>query len=157
MSPTLRTPSSAGARRRPHGSFFLAPPVALQPLALVDQRRQPVRHVRRPRSELRRPRSGDLGDVVLALARGFRVSASRRRTPDATALSPTTEMTPMSPVRRTWVPPHSSTDQPMVLRPALAGSSSPIANHPHLVAVFLAEQRAARPMRALRRPPSGGW
>ena len=38
-------------------------------------------------------------------------------------------MSPMSPVRRTWVPPHSSTDQPMVLPPpspiATTRTSSP--------------------------------
>ena len=38
-----------------------------------------------------------------------------RRTPAATPLSLSTEIRPMSPVRRTWVPPHSSTDQPSVL------------------------------------------
>ena len=43
------------------------------------------------------------------------VSASMRRTPAATPESDTPEISPMSPVRRTWVPPHSSTDQPMVL------------------------------------------
>ena len=43
------------------------------------------------------------------------VSASMRRTPEATALSPITEIMPMSPRRFTWVPPHSSTDQPSVL------------------------------------------
>ena len=39
-----------------------------------------------------------------------RVSASSRRTPAATALSPTTETRPISPVRRTCVPPQSSTE-----------------------------------------------
>ena len=43
------------------------------------------------------------------------VSASMRRTPAATAFSVSPAITPISPVRRTWVPPHSSTDQPMVL------------------------------------------
>ena len=44
---------------------------------------------------------------------------------------------PMSPVRLTCVPPQSSTDQPSVLPAALAHR-----DHAHLVAVFLAEQRA---------------
>ena len=48
-----------------------------------------------------------------------------------------TEIRPMSPVRLTCVPPHSSTDQPSVLPDALAHR-----HHAHLVAVFLAEQRA---------------
>ena len=55
--------------------------------------------------------------------------ASIRRTPAATPLSPTTEMRPMSPVRLTCVPPHNSTDQPMVLPPpspmATTRTSSP--------------------------------
>ena len=52
----------------------------------------------------------------LAFARALRpVSASTRRTPDATADSPTTEIMPISPVRPTWVPPQSSTDQAIVL------------------------------------------
>jgi hypothetical protein len=38
-----------------------------------------------------------------------------RRTPAATPDSPTTETRPMSPVRRTCVPPHNSTDQPIAL------------------------------------------
>ena len=42
------------------------------------------------------------------------VSASMRRTPAATPESETPEMSPISPVRRTWVPPQSSTDQPIV-------------------------------------------
>ena len=46
---------------------------------------------------------------------GVPVSASMRRTPAATPESDTPEIRPMSPVRRTWVPPQSSTDQPMVL------------------------------------------
>ena len=41
-------------------------------------------------------------------ARPRPVSASMRRTPAATALSPTIVTRPMSPVRATWVPPHSS-------------------------------------------------
>src|SRR3984893_7325852 len=45
------------------------------------------------------------------------VSASMRRTPEATALSPVIEIRPISPVRRTWVPPHNSTDQPSALLP----------------------------------------
>ena len=40
-----------------------------------------------------------------------------RRTPEATALSPVTEIRPISPVRRTWVPPHNSTDQPSAFWP----------------------------------------
>jgi alanyl-tRNA synthetase len=38
------------------------------------------------------------------------VTASMRRTPDATALSDTILKIPISPVRSTWVPPHSSTE-----------------------------------------------
>jgi hypothetical protein len=59
-----------------------------------------------------------------------------RRTPEATALSETMETRPMSPVRPTWVPPHSSTEYEPTL---LAGAHGDDA---HLVAVFLAEQRA---------------
>ena len=66
------------------------------------------------------------------------VSASMRRTPAATPLSDSPEIRPMSPVRRTWVPPHSSTDQPMRVAAALAHRDDA-----HLVAVFLAEQRRA--------------
>ena len=47
------------------------------------------------------------------------VRASRRRTPAATPASATIEIRPISPVRRTWVPPQSSTDQP---RPLPVGS-----------------------------------
>ena len=60
-----------------------------------------------------------------------------RRTPAATPLSPRTVIRPMSPVRRTWVPPHSSTDQPSALPVGVAHR-----HDAHLVAVFLAEQRA---------------
>ena len=60
-----------------------------------------------------------------------------RRTPAATPLSDKPLIKPISPVRLTWVPPHSSTDQPSVLPRALAHG-----DHAHLVAVFLAEQRA---------------
>ncbi len=69
------------------------------------------------------------------------VSASMRRTPEATALSPVTEMRPISPVRRTWVPPHSSTDQPSALLPC-ARALLAHRDHADLVAVFFAEQRA---------------
>ena len=64
-----------------------------------------------------------------------------RRTPEATALSPVTEIRPISPVRRTWVPPHSSTDQPSAFCPRSRG---PLAHRDHadFVAVFFAEQRA---------------
>ena len=63
-----------------------------------------------------------------------------RRTPDATALSPVTEIRPISPVRRTWVPPHSSTDQPSALLAVFARGPAH-RHHAHLVAIFLAEQR----------------
>ena len=63
-----------------------------------------------------------------------------RRTPAATALSPVTVIRPMSPVRCTWVPPHSSTDQPSALRPLPRGPAH--RDDADLVAVFLAEQRA---------------
>ena len=62
-----------------------------------------------------------------------RCGARRRRRRCRT----TTEIRPMSPVRRTCVPPHSSTDQPSVLPRAFAHRDDA-----HLVAVFLAEQRA---------------
>ena len=55
-------------------------------------------------------------------ARCFRaaapVSASMRRTPAATALSPVTVIRPISPVRPTWVPPQSSTDHVAVGMPS---------------------------------------
>ena len=76
-------------------------------------------------------------DALACLRAALPVSASIRRTPAATPLSPTTEIRPISPVRRTWVPPHSSTDQPMRVAAALAHRDDA-----HLVAVFLAEQRA---------------
>jgi hypothetical protein len=62
--------------------------------------------------------AAELSAAVLALPRcraASAVSASMRRTPAPTALSPTTEISPISPVRRTWVPPQSSTDQPSPL------------------------------------------
>ena len=75
-------------------------------------------------SRLGRSSSGALSSAAAAFATctsalaclraAMPVSASMRRTPAATPLSATTEMTPMSPVRRTCVPPQSSTDQPMV-------------------------------------------
>ena len=64
-----------------------------------------------------------------------------RRTPEATALSPVTEISPISPVRRTWVPPHNSTDQPSAFWPCCAGLLAH-RDHADLVAVFFAEQRA---------------
>ena len=64
-----------------------------------------------------------------------------RRTPEATALSRVTEIRPISPVRRTWVPPHSSTDQPSAFCPCSRASPAH-RYHADLVAVFLAEQRA---------------
>ena len=64
-----------------------------------------------------------------ALRAAVPVSASMRRTPAATPLSATPAIRPMSPVRRTCVPPHSSTDQPSVLPPpspiATTRTSSP--------------------------------
>ena len=61
-------------------------------------------------------RFGELAPCGCAALRAAApVSASMRRTPAATPLSATTGIRPMSPVRRTWVPPHSSTDQPSVL------------------------------------------
>ena len=72
-----------------------------------------------------------------ACARRVPVSASSRRTPAATPQSDEAVIRPMSPVRLTCVPPHSSTDQPSVLPRALAHGDDA-----DLVAVFLAEQRA---------------
>ena len=79
--------------------------------------------------------SGTLSSADAALASSPRccaylravvpVSASMRRTPAATPLSLSPAIEPMSPVRRTWVPPQSSTDQPMALPPA--PRSSPMA------------------------------
>ena len=74
------------------------------------------------------------------------VSASMRRTPEATALSDTILKRPISPVRRTCVPPHSSTENGR----ARAVDLDVLAHRDdaHLVAVFLAEQRE----RAFARP-----
>ena len=91
-------------------------------------------------------------DDARTCARWCPLSASMRRTPAATPLSVKPAMRPMSPVRLTWVPPHSSTDQPMVLPPPLAHRDDA-----HLVAVFLAEQRARAGCDRRRRPPSAAW
>ncbi len=40
------------------------------------------------------------------------MTASTRRTPAATPLSETMRKSPICPVVRTWVPPHSSSDTP---------------------------------------------
>ena len=56
------------------------------------------------------------------------VTASSRRRLEPMEASDTTLMGPMSPVRRTWVPPHSSVEW----RPGL--------EHAHDVAVLLAEE-----------------
>src|SRR5450759_4551868 len=53
--------------------------------------------------------------LSVALRASRPVSASRRRTPAATPESVTPLIKPISPVRLTWVPPHSSIDQPSVL------------------------------------------
>ncbi len=57
------------------------------------------------------------------------VSASMRRTPEATPRSETTSKSPISPVLRTWQPPHSSSEKPGTVDGA------------HALAVLLAEQR----------------
>jgi len=87
-----------------------------------------------------------LADLRAALP----VSASRRRTPAATPESLRLLIRPMSPVRFTCVPPHSSTDQPSALPPRPC-------HHAHLIAVFLAEQctRAGGPR--IVRAPSAAW
>ena len=48
-----------------------------------------------------------------------------RRTPEALALSAVTRMSPMSPVRPTWVPPHSSTDQALLALPLVSDPDAP--------------------------------
>src|SRR3981189_2787486 len=86
--------------------------------------------------------AADLASAMVSLAccRAWRpVSASMRRTPDDTALSPVTEIRPISPVRRTWVPPHSSTDQPRALLPYPRAFAH--RDRARLVAVFFAKQR----------------
>src|SRR3984893_10230892 len=129
-SPTVRTPSAPSLMPPPMASFFLA----------SESSRS--RRLRSSSSATTRFCMSSIGTrnsepVALAkrarlfkLARAvFAVSASIRRTPPATPLSPTTEIRPISPVRLTWVPPHSSTDQPMVLPPpspmATTRTSSP--------------------------------
>ena len=72
--------------------------------------------------------------------------------PEATELSPTILNRPISPVRRTCVPPHSSTENGSPVVVALVAAHRDDA---HLVAVFLAEQRRARP-RPPRAPGSAG-
>ena len=83
------------------------------------------------------------------------VSASMRRTPEATALSPVTEIRPISPVRRTWVPPHSSTDQPSAFCPC-ARAVCPSKPRGPRRRIFRRTARVRRP-RAHRPPPSGAW
>ena len=61
-----------------------------------------------------------------------------RRTPEATALSDTMLMRPMSPVRPTWVPPHSSTEKARA--PGVVGAAH--RDDADFVAIFFAKQRA---------------
>ena len=68
-------------------------------LALVDQRGEARRACLERRLELRRRGLGSLRMLLADLRAAAPVSASMRRTPAATALSPTTVMRPMSPVR----------------------------------------------------------
>ena len=140
-SPTTRTPSAAsrlGAAA--HRELLLGVgQFALELAAFVEQRGEPRRHLFERHLEFRRRRLGELAQVAgRPCGHAVPVSASRRRTPaDDAALAQPPRSSPMSPVRRTCVPPHSSTDQPSVLPPAFAHR-----HHAHLVAVFLAEQRA---------------
>ena len=81
------------------------------------------------------------GVVGMLAAHDCPVSASMRRTPEATALSPVTEIRPISPVRRTWVPPHNS-DRPAERVAAVLAIGLTHRYHADLVAVLFAEQRA---------------
>ena len=84
--------------------------------------------------------------------RGRRSSASMRRTPAATALSPTTaDETDVAGA------PHMGAAAKLD-RPS-HGVAAALAHgdDAHLVAVFLAEQRARAGLRSRRRPPSAAW
>jgi isocitrate dehydrogenase len=90
----------------------------------------------------------NLKKAMAMLARAVPVSASMRRTPAATPASPTIVTRPMSPVRATWVPPHSSTDQPSAL-------PLPRPSRPRGPRRRTSRRTArARRMRWHRRPPS---
>ena len=78
-----------------------------------------------------------------------------RRTPEATALSPVSVIRPMSPVRLTWVPPQSSTDQPSAFCAVLARAPAH-RDDADLVAIFLAEQRARAGLTGLVHPHDAG-
>ena len=109
-------------------------PAALERREFLLERLHLVEHLRGRAStsagaafqRCRRWRSPCLRATAGGDQRVVAVTASTRRTPAATPLSATILNTPMSPVRCTCVPPHSSRLEPM--------SST------HLVAVLLAEQ-----------------
>ena len=111
--------------------------LAVELAALLDQRRRggsrasAAGTLSRPASSCRRR------DSALSWRRAcVPVIASSRRTPAATAPSPTTLTRPISPVRPTWVPPQSSIEK------ALPCSVRAHRDDADLVAVFLAEERA---------------
>ena len=156
-SPTLRTPSSppALARRRPWRAS--SAPRRARARASCARRAAPrPAPARRPSDTLqlgrrRLSRADPASSSGLARRRrrsAPRCGARRRRR----RCRRRTVIRPMSPVRRTWVPPQSSTDQPSVLPAPLAHRDDA-----HLVAVFLAEQRAGARGARVVDAPSAAW
>ena len=157
---TLPTRARRGRRRRsaaappPIASFCALGEIALQLLALFHQGGDARRQVLE--------RGAQLGGRGLASARcrwhASRVVAGQRldaANAEATALSPVTEIRPISPVRRTCVPPQNSTDQPSALLPCsrAARPSTPRELRRH---ISRRTARVRRP-RGHRPPPSGAW
>ena len=94
-------------------------------------------------------RLGEPCQIVGVGARRLRRQGLDAAHAGADRVSPITEIMPMSPVRLTWVPPHSSTDQPIVLPPpspiATTRTSSPYfspnsARAPEAIASSTAQQ-----------------
>ena len=121
--PTSRTPKSAAelldADAPPPSASFLRASDNSRSSFFRSSIREAMR-VGTSSSEVRSSMAAVLANAIVSLAclrAWWPVSASIRRTPEATALSPVTEIRPISPVLRTWVPPHNSTDQPSALLP----------------------------------------
>ena len=105
-----------------HGELLLGVgQFALELAALVHQLSEALRQIFKRRFKFRRRRLRQFAQVMRGLARGRageRLDAAHAGR-DAAVGQPA--IRPMSPVRRTWVPPHSSTDQPRVLPPVPSG------------------------------------
>ena len=106
-----RSPASAQLGRTP-----------LQPAAVLQQRGDAGRHIGRRRAQREGGFGQPAGLVSISAARAASpVSASMRRTPAATAPRETILNRPISPVRRTWVPPQARSNRtPLSPRPVVA-------------------------------------